>query len=172
MIAKQKVLPTNSSARLRCFFLSFIWCVAFGMGVILSLTNQETASIVFRAASGRGSSISLGVTLLTPLLISAVAIRISVPVKVLPLAFLKGAAYGYCLASSVVTFGNSGWLAFLLLTFSQSFAVVPLLWFWFIAISQDNEFPRKELLVCFLALLIFGVFDYFYISAVLECLIF
>ena len=172
MVSKQKVLSTNFSARLRCFFLSFIWCVAFGMGVILSLKNQETASQIFCGTTSRCSLISLSVTLLSPLLISAVAIRISAPATVLPLAFLKGVAYGYCIASSLVTFGDSGWIAFGLLSFSQSFSVVPLLWFWFIAFSQYEVFPHKELLVSFLALLILGVFDYFYISAVLDRLIF
>ena len=97
------------------------WTLGLIAGAFSSVSAGDILLPTMRAALCSGVSISglLTVTLL-PLLFSALAVYISKPMLLLPIAFGKGFLYSFWAGGILRLFGSSGWLVQLLLMFRRS----------------------------------------------------
>ena len=162
----------SSFSSLRVVLLAFIWCFSLILGIFFSLARSEQARVlILSAATTRLAAANLIIVHLLLLLMCVIAAKFSFYSIFYLLIFAKGAAYGFCMGSAVLIFRNSGWLVFLLLTFSQTLLTVPQLWFCFSAFDAEKCFPKKEGMICVLLTFLLGSFDYFCISPLLECLV-
>lgn len=173
MTDMQSIQPSASLCRLRLFFLAFIWCLSFSIGIVFAYFNQNiTVSLMCTAPLCRVSIFGLVITLLFPLLITAVAVHFSIPHLIFPIVIFKGISFGYCLFGSFLTFGSASWLVYSLLTFSETVMVVPLLWLWVVYLCGSTISLKRKFTLCVLAALMLGIVDYFMVSPYLATLMF
>ncbi len=159
-----------STCKTGCLLLSLIWCLSLGTGVIFSFIMQPSAvSLMCIAPQCRVSILGLIMIFLPPLILSAAAVKFSLPALIYLTAALDGAAMGYFLSGVVLAFGPAGWLPGSLLSFSKLLFTVPKLWFFFLCLENHNRL-FSGLAICIFAAMIIGLFDYFLISPFLYAL--
>ena len=169
-----KMLQENSTVTLsgkHIFAISLIWCLSLAVGGIFSCTIVDTTfSLMCIAPLCDVSIVSLIVTHILPLLITAFAVCYSVPFFIYAVLFLKGAAFGYCLIGSILSYGSDSWLVFGMLSFSGLGICVMLLWFSCNCYCGRLDRVRNEIVACFLAAVTLGIIDRFLICPLLMCL--
>ncbi len=151
--------------RYRVAILAFFWIVGLLCGVSFASVAKDFDFPQMRSlAYSRVSIAGLAAVLVFPLTISAVAVYLNVPVFLFPICFLKAFSFGYCLYSISVAFGDAGWLVRVLLLFSDSCMMVPLLWFWCRHQGRKRKSIKRDLTVCTSFAALIGVTDYYLIS--------
>lgn len=171
MIAERSVQSVVSTCKARSFLLAFFWCLSFSVGILFVQFNRDiTVSLMCTAPLCRVSIFGLVVTLLFPLVITAVAVYFSIPFLIFALIILKGVSFGYCLFGSFLAFGSAGWLIFGLLTFSQTLMIIPLLWLWLSGLSTGSTKMFKHICGWLFVAVILCITDYLIISPFLALL--
>lgn len=151
--------------RYRMAILAFFWIVGLLCGVFFASAVKDFVFPQMRSfAYVRVSIAGLVAVLAFPLAISAVAVYLNVPVFLFPICFFKAFSFGCCLYSISVAFGDAGWLVRLLLLFSDSCMIVPLLWFWCRHQTGKRASIKRDLAVCTSFAALIGVTDYYLVS--------
>ena len=127
-------------------------------------------SFITLVAGERATLIGLLITALLPLIFAALFSYFSVPALLLPICLLKSFAFSFCSTCVLRTFGDSGWLVRLLLLFTDSVALLPLLWFCFRQVSGNRRMFRKDFMLSFLTALVVCILDFLFVSPFLATL--
>ena len=154
-------------------FLGLAWASGFAAGMILhcvigSLFFPWMRGILF----GPVSIVGLFCAACFPFLFSAFAVYMGLRWLLYPVCF--GKAFVFSLISSAIWmhFGSSGWLAWLLIMFSDVISLPLLYRYWLRHISGFREFSVAEVLLSVSCFLVIGSVDYCCISPFLAILSF
>lgn len=151
--------------------LGLLWVVGLLFGFLLANHLSEAVFTMMRmAAQTPVSIVGLIIVIYFPLFLSVVALKISKPVLILPIAFFKALLYGFSTAAIMISFRDSGWLVVRLLLFSETIMVVVLLWFWFRNLYRRTNTFRKDIIVCFLIATLVFFADIYAVSPFLVSL--
>ncbi len=149
--------------RKRYFLFSFVWCLSIGLGALLSIIMRTvTVSLMYIAPMCRVSIVGLVMILLFPLLLSAAAVKFSIPSILYLIAFLNGMSLGYFMLGLIIAFHSAGWLMGVLLGFSQLLNTILRLWFFYKCLSGTCEWTSW--LICCCAAVVTGLLDYCVVS--------
>ena len=168
MYLNDKISVTrNYKSFLNRFLIILFWLIGLLSSLYFTLETTAFSSALMRSVTeDRLSIIGLFLMLTFPFLISAVLLRFTRPLWILPVVFFKAFIYSCCLYGLTFAYGDAGWLVRWLLLFSDSCVVVLLLWFWLRNASGDLVTYKSDLLLCcFLSVLIIGV-DYYIVSPI------
>jgi len=158
--------------RIPHFSLASVWCLGLATGLVLAIKSRDVIAVMMRAASvNRVSIVYLGLIVLIPLIISALAVVFSVPEIVCVTAFLDSVSLGFCLAGAVYSFGAAGGLVLFLLSFSKICVTVPKLLLYIRCVSAGNDLLRVWFYT-FVTAVFFCLVDYFVVSNFLIKLLF
>ena len=145
--------------------LAFFWCA----GLFCGMSGYLTAGMSFLpwmrgAVLGSVSIVGLlGITIL-PFLISALAVSFSIPWLQLLVCFCKAFLFSFVSLGVWQAFGSAGWLAWLLLMFSDCMGMPLLYGFWLRHLSGDSAVGRLETGCYLAAFVLLGSVDYRIIS--------
>lgn len=153
------------------FLLLVYMCGLFGGAHVASTSLRTLTPVLFSVSNSGASAIGLVCVLLIPLLLSVLAVYFSIPAAILPICFFKAFAFGYCSCGILLSFRSAGWLVRLLLLFSDSLMLMPLLWLWLCHIKGSRIRLKRNTMVCLLTALAIGAVDYMYISPLLALLL-
>lgn len=155
----------NPNRQFRILLLSCIWVTGLFAGFYYALHASTFLSSLMRSvAKSRLSIVGLLFTLSLPFFTSAFFLRLSKPMLILAVAFIKAFCFSCCSYSLTVAFGDAGWLVRSLLLFSSSCSTVILLWFWVRNLSCENEAIKADFLLCMIANVLIGCIDYIVVS--------
>lgn len=150
-------------------FLAFLWICGLFCGMFfVSVAEDAFLPLMRTVAYSRVSIVGLAAVLVFPLAISAATVYLTVPAFLFPICFFKAFSFGCCLYSVSVAFGSAGWLVRVLLLFSDSCMMVPLLWFWCRHQAGNRDLIKQDLVVCASCAALIGATDYFLISPYLA----
>ena len=156
----------RASIVLIAFFLLGLCAGAIYAWRVVSSADTPITFVVGERATLYG----LLITALLPLALSALFCYFSAPVLVLPVCHIKAFAFSFCSVCVLRTFEDPGWLIRSLLLFTDSFALLPLLWFWLRQIAGNSRTLRRDFLISFLAALTICVLDFLFVSPFLVTL--
>lgn len=156
--------------RINWFPLAFFFTLGLVAGGYLFLqTDTSFFSMMYLAARSRGSIVSLFCALVLPFLLSAFAVFIDRPCLIFPVAAGKAIAFSYISLGILAAYGDGGWLALLLLMFSN-LSVMPALWFFWFCHLDGKAFTAGEM-VCYLCwVTLIGSLDYCIVMPFLAAL--
>ena len=153
-------------------FLAFCWISGFLLGLTLSVSaGGFSASQMRSAATGSVSIVSLLGTCLLPFLISAIAVYLSKPGFLFPLAFLRAAVFAFVSMGITVSFGSSGWLFYHLLMFCDIGSMVLLYLYMLRHIDGLRRFSLSGSIPYIAALFFISSFDYCIVAPFLAQLV-
>ena len=133
--------------------LSIVWFSGLICGCLLALAQpKESIEFVGSIYQVNISIPGLLLSLFLPFVFSVLVVWMRLPILLLPIAFIKSICFSFCTSCLILAFGNAGWLLYRFYVFSDSFAVVILLWFWNRRICESAHNLILETLCCFLAL--------------------
>lgn len=160
---------SNHRCKSRVMLLAFLWISGLLCGTLFVLAAEDPFSSLMRTvAFNRVSIAGLAAVLVFPLIVSAVAVYMAVPTFILPICFVKAFCYGSSMFGASAAFGSAGWLMRLLLLFSDSCMMVPLLWFWCRHLTGRRDSLKRDLAVCAVFAVFIGIIDYFLVSPYLA----
>ena len=150
----------------RLFFIAFLWCLSISTGYIMAFVSKgEVVRLFFAIGNGSSSVIGLFFATIFPFLLSAVVVSLGALNCIFLLLFVKGVAVGLFSAGLLFSFSSAGWIVCLLLSFSEMFGLVPMLWFWISSFMQDSKASvRRTFLRCMCVLLALVFVDIVFIS--------
>lgn len=159
----------------RSFIYKVLLCCTWFLGLVLGYCfsfqiSDIFASLMLSVADSRLSIVGLFFSLIFPFFISAVLLRYTSPLAILPLVFIKAFSFSLCACAVTFAFGDAGWLVRWLLIFSDSFLIVLLLWFWLKNISEEKRTIKTDLLLCIIASGLIGCADLCFVSPFLVML--
>ena len=152
--------------------LACVWICGLLSGTFLSLSAGDTLFSTMRAAVYCGMSISgLLCVLFLPLLFTVLAVYISRPLLLLPVAFLKAFLFSFSGTGIFTALHVSGWLFWCFLMFSD-ILTLPFLWLvWLDSLSDDHKAVFGRCMLSMFAALLIGCFDYAFVAPFLARLI-
>ncbi len=146
-------------------FLSAFWISGLLLGCYLAmLLPKESISFVRQISIQQQSIIGLFFSLNIPLLLSFFAFKLRLQFLILPIAFVKAVCFSFCALCLVFTFGDAGWLLYRFYIFSDSCAVIVLLWFWIRYFREDPVNLDKCFYFCLAAISAIWIVDYVLVS--------
>lgn len=152
--------------------LALLWIVGLLLGAVVSLSADTLLSSTMRSALHSGMSIfGLLAALLLPFLITALAVFISQPSLLLPVAFLKAFLFSFTGTGLLTAFGTSAWLLRCLLMFSDTLVLPLLWWLWLRLLSDDRNTALYSCLFAVAGTVLIGCFDFALVSPFLVSLI-
>ena len=152
-----------------CFLqFALFWLAGFLSGIFFSLLNPAFAVCFDHLLLEPQTLFGSLVTLFFPLALSFL-LR-SMPWMYHLFAFVKSFALGYCIGLCLIQFGNIGWLAALLLLFSDISFQPWLYFFWFSHIDGSLNNFKRHVAVSLTAALVISFFDCFIVSPYLISL--
>lgn len=166
-----RVISALLQRKLRVIF-AVILIVGILAGVRLSYAADDSILTLASVSGNTGLTFwGIAAVLLLPLLISLCAFHFNIPILILPIAFLKSAAFGFCSCCVIFAYGDAGWLVRFLVLFSDSAMFVVLCWYWFSHLEGVRTRLRQDTVLCFVLAVVIGMFDYIYISPFLAMLL-
>ena len=148
-----------------------VWILGLFLGCYFaSRIPADTVSLMRSVTDDRLSIVAIILVLILPLFMSAILLRITMPVLIFPLVLIKAFCFSFCSYGLVIAFADAGWLVRWLLVFSDSCIVVLLLWFWFRNIAGDRRTLKADLAVCSIASALIVFFDYLIVSPFTQML--
>lgn len=153
-------------------YLSFCFIFGLLLGVITAYFAIEKGDIVFITSATFTAMLPVLVFVaIVPLAISFLAVQFSAAAVLLPLCIIKSFCYGYCSCGVFMAYQDAGWLVRGLLLFSDSFLLVPLVWFWLRHLNGSKDHLKSDAILYLSFSLIVCFFDYLYISPFLALLL-
>lgn len=141
--------------------VTIVWLAGLIGGCLLASIQPKESIDLVRSIYYADAPISgLLITSMLPFAFSALVVWLRLPVLLLPIAFVKSICFSFCASCLILTFGNAGWLLYRFFIFSDSFAVVILLWFWNHHINAGANNLKLETVCCFLALFCIFFIDF------------
>ena len=142
------------------------------LGAKLAYATSTTVNDLARTV-GNGTLTFGGMiaVLLVPLMLSLFVFRLRIPLLILPIAFLKSAAFAFSCCCVMLSYGDSGWLIRFFLLFSDSAMYVVLCWYWLSHLDGNHHRIKQNTIICFLLATVIGIVDYIYVSPFLAMLI-
>lgn len=148
---------------LTILFLSWIIGVFLG-GAVFYLSKPSFVALMRSASCCTVSIVGLFILIVIPFLISAIAVFCSCPFLIFPLCFLSALSYGVCSFAVFASFGSAGWLAQLLIMFSENCAVLSLFVLWSQSICSSFHIKPSLFGICFSVAVIAGIIDFVFVS--------
>lgn len=143
--------------------LAIFWTLGLVFGY--TVATKISISLLMRAFTlERVSIVGLILATILPLIISATAVRLSVPFLILPTAFIKASLFSFCACALTLVYNDAGWLARWLYIFTDSIMVIFLLRLWIRNALLSAKTFQKDLLICLIAASILICIDYFIVS--------
>ena len=143
--------------------LAFIWVIGILTG--FSVASRSSSHLLKLTLSlERVSFVGLVIAAILPLIISAIAVKLSAPLFILIVAFIKAFLFGFASFGLFSYYGDAIWLSKWLYMFSDSLMIVLLCWFWVRNIAGKTEHLNKDLATCLIAASLLICFDYFIVS--------
>lgn len=166
----QVFLP--SDRQLPCKILLLVsWSIGLICGIAYAFqADSSFSSLMHSAALSPVSIVSLLIVLFLPFLISAIAVFLSRPVLLMPLAFTKAFSFGACAFAADLAFSSAGWLLRSMLMFSDLLTVPVLIWFWLRCLKGDRFRSCRDLAICAGFIVLIGNFDFYIVSPFLAML--
>lgn len=153
-------------------FLALFWVAGLLCGICVCLLGRSSVSSLMRgAASGAMSIVGLYLVTFFPFLVSAFAVIISWPGLLLPIGFFRAFSYAFTALGITVCYGQAGWLAHILLMFSQWAAMPFLYFFWTRHISGERKLYGWELIASALLCIGLGSIEYWFLSPLMGRLV-
>lgn len=154
-------------------FLGLLWAFGFAAGVIVHCTVGPLFSLWMPGIFRNPVSI-VGLLCVTcfPYLFSAFAVYIGLRWLLYPVCFFKAVMFSVVSAGIWSQFGSAGWLAWLLIMFSDVLSLPFLFGYCFRHISGFRVFSTSEVLFTVSFLVLIGSVDYSCISPFLANLSF
>lgn len=151
--------------------LLIFWVLGSALGFLFGMAGNTDYSTVIRNAVLQPQSLSgILVVALLPFLIGTLAVSCS-EFWVLPvLGGIKAFAFSFIACIVSVTFGQSSWLIYVLLLFSDMLLVPVFCVFCLRYISGNQALLRREWCIWFLVAILVGCLDYCFISPFLVSL--
>ncbi len=151
--------------------LLIFWVFGSVLGVLFVMSGNTVYPTVIRNAVLQPQSLSgILVAALLPFLIGTLAVSCS-EFWVLPvLGGIKAFAFSYVTFTVSVIFGQSSWLIYVLLLFSDMLLVPVFCVFCLRYVSGDQVLLRREVYIWFLVAILVGCLDYCFISPFLVSL--
>lgn len=147
------------------FHIIFLWCFGLLTGCYFGFKTPDfVISLMRTSVSERVSIVWQFVALLIPLILAVTALRLSQPLLLLPVVFLKAHSFGYCLYCVTYAFGSAGWLVSLFCFFSDLCSISIFLTFVLSHAAWERGKSLHDCVICALALIALGLFDYFMVS--------
>ena len=155
------------SKRVIVLALCWIFGLLFGL-FFVSSAGENASDIIVLLSHQKASFLGLAAITLTPLIVSFAAIKYKKIYFLFPICFLKAFAYSSCLMSICVCFGSAAWLIRALLLFSDSCAVILLLWFCCRGLTCGKVVIKQDIAVCSLVTAAVCTIDYLFVSPYLA----
>ena len=161
-----KRLPLHTVILLAC------WCVFLFFGIYTAhRVNTTYSSMMHAFINSRMSIVSLTCVAFLPFLYSMVAFRLNQFYLLIPVVCIKAYAFGFICSLICVLFGTAGWLMRLLLVFTDSILVIPLLCYWCVNTLSSGKTRYSEIWSYIFLLLISVSIEYSFISPILAKLL-
>lgn len=155
----------KSSCKNKILFLAFCWIFAIGIGYILARSVQEIpSSLMSRIVYEPVSIVGLAAILFLPVILSALAVRFSVPWFIYLISVLKGVCYGFTVCQLLMSYHGAAWLVSALMMFSDSCMLIPLFFFWVRHVAGTRSCLRRDTIALLFVAALVGCIDYFVIS--------
>ena len=152
-------------------FLLLVWLSGLLFGVCVASGTGSFASSLMRGIfSDTVSIVSLFSVSIVPFLLSAFAVYMGFSQLLYLICFIKAFCFGFVSCLVHMSFGYAGWLAQLLLMFSDLFSVPLLFLFWMRHISCDCVFLFSKFILTFALLALIGSIDYCFVLPFLAML--
>lgn len=157
--------PLLKSAVVNLATLFSLWFIGCLFGLLVYRFNEALFSALMRSAINSSVSIvGLSCIIFLPLLITAFAVKFSKPHILLFTCFLKGLLYFLCVLSAHGAFGSAGWLAQMILMFSDNCAVVLLWVLWLRYCLRRGACFRSLMILAFCVCVLVVGMDIFFVS--------
>ena len=154
------------------YFLTICWISGLLLGTAYGYRADQSSLLLMRVAtSSRTSIVGLLLILYFPLLFSAFAVYMNRPHWLVAVSFSKAFLFASCGSSLSVAFNSAAWLIRFLLQFSDICTLPFFYWFCMRNIAGHNDKTRLDLMICCVAIAIWGILDYSVISPFLVKLI-
>ena len=164
------LLPGATAAnerRICCkLLILLVWCAGMLTGIYVSLHNFPNASSWMHSFGGGVSIVSLLICSAFPFVIYAFLISCGLRWLLLPLGFIKAFMYCFCACSVALAYGSGGWLARILLLFSDTVSTTALLWYQFKSINAETINMRTITAACVLLVSLASIFDHYIVTPI------
>ena len=153
------VFFSANSRRVHVAVLAFVWVTGLICGAVTAGSAGSSFHSLMRfAPSGQMSIVSLLISVLLPLLVSAIASNCFRYWLLCLFAFVRAFLLSCILFGVAIAYGSAGWLIGFLFLFSDILSAPVLVWYWFRSIAGSKSTFRCGTVVLLLLILI-GLFD-------------
>ena len=155
-----------------CKYLLIIsWTFGLIFGALVARNSVHLPMMICSIATQAPSLLHLLIVALLPFLFTALAVYLSKPWLIVPIALLKAFCFAFCTFGVVLAFGSAGWLVQLFLLFTDTCVIPILIFSWLRYLSHTERSMRGLLIVCSVAAFSIAMVDYFVISPFLLRLV-
>lgn len=163
----QEFIP-HHPARRYVVLLGF-W-IAGSMCGIVSACHADVSflSMMHRTVYCSASIVRLLVTVFLPFLLSAMAVFLSVPRLLFPIAFVRAYLLTFVSMGILLTFGSAGWLFRFLIGFGDIASVPLLFFFWLRCLREGERICHTDFLVVASLIFMIVCIDFRIISPLLA----
>ncbi len=145
--------------------LLVFWTFGIILGTALGAAcSAASLSLMRQAITVPASFVPLAVGTTLPFVITAAIVYFGVLKLLYLLGFLKGFAFGQCGMMCLVCYGTAGWLARLLIFFSQLLSISALWLIWLQICRKQERISRRGMYLLFLYLTAVVLADYFLVA--------
>ncbi len=149
--------------------LAGCWMMGLTIGSFQAFYAYDHVAEFLRTAEyGRPSILGLMVSLLLPLCLCGLSVRLAKPHFILPVVCFKAYSYGFSSLSLLWSFESAGWLVCAGLLFSDFLGLLLLLWFSFDYITGKKRTLVRSFTACSTVILMLIAAEYFLISPFVQ----
>lgn len=160
-------VTTANERRICCkLLILLVWCTGMLTGIYVSLHNFPNVSSWVHSYDGGVSIVSLLICSAFPFVIYAFLTSCGLRWLLLPLCFTKAFMYCFCACSVALVYGSGGWLARILLLFSNTVSTTVLLWYQFKSIDVGATNMRTITVACVLLVSLSSIFDHYIVTPI------
>ena len=166
-------LPSSSfhSRKDPSVLLAFGWILGSVIGLLLAVNCDPSVIYGIRGIlAGEFSVWRMIFVIISPLVISFLAISHFSIWLLIPIAFVKGMAYAFVSALVFIAWGSAGWLIRLLLIFSDTVSAPVLLYFWLSSCRSGSKDLGLRFIPAASWIILACAIDYRYVSPLLAVL--
>ena len=162
----------KSSRKGSTVFLALSFSAGLTGGILTFIAAGQSIFPLMRSTlSGSVSIVSLLCVTALPFLFSAVAVFLSGPQLLFPIAFGKAFFFSFFSLGTMAAFGSAGWMIRCLLMFSDLMGLPLLYYYWQRHIPGGHAFSSMEAFAFFSLFFLIGSIDFCLISPFLAGLI-
>lgn len=148
------------SQTISIFLLISTWVVGSIVGfLIYNQAGSNYSSLMHGASISAVSIVGLLLSILLPFLLTAFAVFFSCPAIVYFVCLLKAISYGLCSLSVYGLYGRAGWLAQLLIMFTENCTTLSLWVSWLCFLAYRSDKKPYYFGVCFIISAVCGIMD-------------